>query len=168
MTVPLVILAVFAVAIGFVLGPTHLFAYFVSHTPTLPAAEAEGLNWLMLSVSSLTALVGIGVAWLMYVRQPDLADRLSDAARRLYQLSYNKFYVDELYAAFILKPLAGFTQFIRIFDLFVLDALVDLIGHVPRLIGYRFRPVQNGLVQFYALAMVLGLTVFLIALLTRM
>jgi NADH-quinone oxidoreductase subunit L len=168
MTVPLVILAVFAVAIGFVLGPTHLFAHFVSHTPTLPAVEVEGFNWPMLSLSSLTAVAGIGVAWLMYVRQSDLPTRLADAAQRLYQLSFNKFYVDELYAAFILKPLAGFTQFIRIFDLFVLDALVDLIGHVPRLIGYRFRPVQNGLVQFYALAMVLGLTVFLIALLTRL
>jgi proton-translocating NADH-quinone oxidoreductase chain L len=168
MTVPLVILAVFAVAIGFVLEPTHLFAHFVSHTPTLPAVEVEGFNWPMLSLSSLTAVAGIGVAWLMYVRQPDLPTRLADAAQRLYQLSFNKFYVDELYAVFILKPLAGFTQFIRIFDLFVLDALVDLIGHVPRLIGYRFRPVQNGLVQFYALAMVLGLTVFLIALLTRL
>ena len=42
---------------------------------------------------------------------------------------------------------------------------MDLIGHVPRLIGdFLFRPMQNGLVQFYALAMVLGLTVFLIAL----
>jgi NADH-quinone oxidoreductase subunit L len=46
----------------------------------------------------------------------------------------------------------------------VIDGLVDLVGHIPRLLGDLFRPVQNGLVQFYALAMVLGLTVFLIAL----
>ena len=49
-------------------------------------------------------------------------------------------------------------------DLNVVDALVDLIGQTPRLLGGLFRPVQNGLVQFYALAMVLGLTVFLLAL----
>jgi NADH-quinone oxidoreductase subunit L len=168
MTVPLMILAVFAVGVGFVLGPTHLFEHFVGRTPGLPQTEPEGLNWPLMIVSSLVALAGIGVAWLMYVRQPDLPGRLASAAQGLYQLSLNKFHIDELYDTFILGPLAGFTAFTRIFDLHVLDGLVDLIGQIPRLIGFGFRPVQNGLVQFYALAMVLGLTVFLIALVTRL
>ena len=43
----------------------------------------------------------------------------------------------------------------------ILDAL---IAQVPRVAGTLFRPIQNGLVQFYALAMIAGLTVFLIAL----
>jgi NADH-quinone oxidoreductase subunit L len=168
MTVPLMILAVFAVGIGFVVSPlTHWFGAFLTRTPGLQVAELE-LNWSMMGLSSLLALGGIGVAWLMYVRQPDLPRRMADAAPRLYQLSLNKFHIDELYDALILTPLAGFTSFIRIFDLHVLDALVDLIGHVPRMLGFRFRPVQNGLVQFYALAMALGLTVFLIALVTRL
>ena len=47
--------------------------------------------------------------------------------------------------------------------MYVVDALVDLVGAVPKLLGGLFRPVQNGLVQFYALAMVLGLLVFLLA-----
>ncbi len=168
MTVPLMILAVFAVGVGFVVGPmTHWFGDFLTRTPGLPIVQLE-LNWPMMGVSSLVALGGIGLAWLMYVRQPGLAGQLANAAPKLYQLSLNKFHIDELYDTFILKPLAGFTAFIRIFDLYVLDGLVDLIGHIPRAIGFRFRPVQNGLVQFYALAMVLGLTVFLIALVTRL
>ena len=36
MTVPLIILAVFAVGVGLALGPTHLFAHFLEHTPGLP------------------------------------------------------------------------------------------------------------------------------------
>ena len=168
MTVPLMILAVFAVGVGAVLGPTHLFSNFVARTPGLPEMEGEGLNWGMMGISSLIALGGIGVAYLMYLRQPDLPGRMASAAQGLYQLSLNKFHIDELYETFILKPLAGFTAFTRIFDLYVLDGLVDLIGQLPRLLGFRFRPVQNGLVQFYALAMVLGLTVFLIALVTRL
>ena len=168
MTVPLMILAVFALGVGLALGPTHLFSEFVARTPGLPKMEAEGLNWYMMGLSMLIALGGIGVAWLMYVRQPDLPGRLANSAQGLYQLSLNKFHIDELYDTFILKPLAGFTTFVRIFDLYVLDGLVDLIGQLPRLVGFRFRPVQNGLVQFYALAMVLGLTVFLIALVTRL
>jgi hypothetical protein len=44
----------------------------------------------------------------------------------------------------------------------VLDSLVDLTGNVPRFFGQFFRPMQNGLVQFYALTMVLGLAMFLL------
>src|SRR5262249_12325336 len=59
----------------------------------------------------------------------------------------------------------GFAEFCRLIDHYVIDGVVDLIGHVPRLVAdVLFRPMQNGLVQFYALAMGLGLTVFLIAL----
>jgi NADH-quinone oxidoreductase subunit L len=168
MTIPLMILAVFAVGVGFALGPTHLFGDFVGHATGLPLAEPDQLNWPMMILSSVVALGGIGLAWLMYVRQPELPGRLASAAQGLYQLSLNKFHVDELYDALILKPLNGLAQLSRIFDLYVLDGLVDLLGQLPRLIGFRFRPVQNGLVQFYALAMVLGLTVFLIALVTRL
>jgi NADH-quinone oxidoreductase subunit L len=118
----------------------------------------------MMGLSTAVALAGLGVAWLMYVRQPDLPGRLARAAQALYQLSLHKFAFDELYDAFLLKPANGLAMFARVFDQYVVDGLVDLCGHVPRLIGYLFRPVQNGLVQFYALAMVLGLTVFLLAL----
>jgi NADH-quinone oxidoreductase subunit L len=49
----------------------------------------------------------------------------------------------------------------------LVDGIVDLIGLAPSLIGTWLRPIQNGLVQFYALAMLLGLTVFLCILTLR-
>jgi NADH-quinone oxidoreductase subunit L len=119
----------------------------------------------MMIGSTLLALGGIGAAYLMYVRQPDLPGKLARSAQGLYQLSLNKFHWDDIYDTFILAPLAGFTAFCRIFDQYVVDAIVDLIGRIPSLFGYLFRPVQNGLVQFYALAMTLSLTFFLLALL---
>ena len=45
-----------------------------------------------------------------------------------------------------------------------MDGLVDITGNIPRLAGALFWPIQNGLVQYYALLMILGLTVFLLAL----
>jgi proton-translocating NADH-quinone oxidoreductase chain L len=168
MTIPLMVLAVFAVGVGLVLGPTHLFGHFVGHTPDLPALDEGSLNYFMMVLSSVIALGGIGAAYWMYVRQPDMPARLAKSAQGLYQLSLNKFHIDELYEALILAPLAGFTTFCRIFDLYVLDSLVDLTGQLFRWLGGRFRPVQNGLVQFYALAMVLGLTVFLIVLVSKL
>jgi hypothetical protein len=42
-----------------------------------------------------------------------------------------------------------------------LDAITRLITYLPRLIAALLRPLHNGLVQFYALGMVLGLAVFI-------
>jgi NADH-quinone oxidoreductase subunit L len=174
MTIPLLILAVFAVGVGFVLGPlmpeSWQFAHFLGWAPGLPEVKEAGhhIDWGLMALSGAVALAGIGVAWLMYLRRPDLPGKVAAACGRWYQLSYNKFHVDEIYDAFIVKPLVGLAVFCRVLDQYLVDGLVDLVGHIPRLLGARFRPVQNGLVQFYALAMVLGLTVFLLALVSRL
>jgi NADH-quinone oxidoreductase subunit L len=164
MTVPLLVLSVFALGVGAALGPTHLFAHFVENTPGLPAATAHEANLMLMTVSGLLGLGGVGVAWLMYVKQPSLPAKLAGALQGLYQLSWNKLYIDDLYYAFLVAPLEWLATAAGAVDYYFVDSLVDLIGNVPRLIGYLFRPVQNGLVQFYALAMVLGLTVFLLTL----
>jgi NADH-quinone oxidoreductase subunit L len=168
MTVPLIVLAVFAVGVGFVLGPAGIpalqIAPFLEVTPGFPEEAPHAMMLGLMALSAAVALAGIGVAWWMYVKQPDLPGRLARSAQGLYQLSLNKFHVDELYDTFILGPLRGVTQFARVFDQYVIDGIVDLIGHVPRLFGTLLRPVQNGLVQFYALAMVLSLTVFILML----
>ena len=91
--------------------------------------------------------------------------QLTARMQGLYQLSLNKFYFDELYSAFVVKPLLGMAEFCRIIDLYVVDGLVDIVGYVPRLFGVLFRPIQNGLTQFYALAMALGLAILLAAML---
>jgi NADH-quinone oxidoreductase subunit L len=85
----------------------------------------------------------------------------------LYQLSWNKFHLDEIYDAAIVRPFEGFADFCRIVDWNVLDAIVNLVGQLPAVGARLFRPMQNGLVQFYALAMVLGLAVFILFLATR-
>jgi NADH-quinone oxidoreductase subunit L len=166
MTIPLIVLAVGAVGAGILIEPfTHwLSAFMGGHTAGIETHGPEAMNYPLMVVSTILALGGIGVAWLMYVKQTGLAGRLASQAQILYQMSLNKFHVDEIYEAMILKPLAGFTAFCRMFDLNILDGIVDLVGQLPRLLGGVFRPVQNGLVQFYALAMILGLTVFLLAL----
>jgi NADH-quinone oxidoreductase subunit L len=163
MTVPLMVLAVGAVGAGLVFGPTGWFGEFLGQTPGLGAAE-EHLNVMVATISGLAAIAGIVGAYAMYVRTPSLADRLVRGAQGLYQASLNKLYFDEIYDLFVIKPLTGAAVLCRVFDQYILDGLVDLIGQLPRLLGRLFQPIQNGLVQFYALAMVLGMTVFLIAL----
>jgi NADH-quinone oxidoreductase subunit L len=174
MTIPLIVLAVGALGLGLALGPTGLFEAFVKEHWMLPSFRAavsgepeRGLNWLMMLVSSLVALGGIGLAWWMYVRQPEAAERAVQVAPAAYELSRNRFYLDEIYSALVVRPLAGLAHLCRLFDLYIVDGLVDLVGNVPALLGKVTTPIQNGLVQFYALLMVLGLTGFLLAVLLR-
>jgi NADH-quinone oxidoreductase subunit L len=166
MTIPLIVLAAGALFAGIIVEPfTHWFSgYLYGHTAGLGTHEESPPNYGLLALSSAVALGGIAVAWWMYVRQPGTAARLAQEVRGLYQLSLNKFHVDEIYEALIVRPMTGLAEVCRGFDLYVVDGLVDLIGQTPRLVGALFRPVQNGLIQFYALAMILGLVVFILAL----
>jgi proton-translocating NADH-quinone oxidoreductase chain L len=163
MTIPLMILAVGAVGAGFLLWP---FRSFILRTPRISElAEPEINHAILLVASILVVAAGIGMAWLMYYRNPGMAGRWVANLQALYQLSLNKLHLDEIYYAFVVAPLSGIAVVCRFVDLQVLDSIVDHLGQIPAFIGQLFRPIQNGLVQFYALAMALGLTVFLIALL---
>src|SRR5262249_30187815 len=158
MTVPLMILAVFAFFIGAIVGPTELFAHFLEKTPRMPEAPEHAPNWALMVGSSVLAFLGIGLAWFLYVKRPELPGKIAASIPVLYQLSLNKFFVDEIYERMVAR-VQGFAEFCRTIDQEVVDGIVDLTGEVPRLVGSIFRPVQNGLLQFYALAMMLGLTV---------
>jgi NADH-quinone oxidoreductase subunit L len=165
MWVPLCVLSVGAIFLGMAIEPgTHLFSHFLEthwaeafwqHT-----APHES-NIVLMLISTLFAFGGVGVAWWMYVRQPGLADRLAASMYGFYELSLNKFRVDEIYYALLVRPLSWLATLGRLFDTYVVDAIVDLVGTLPSLFGRVLRPVQNGLVQFYALAMMLGVTAFL-------
>jgi NADH-quinone oxidoreductase subunit L len=176
MTVPLVILAAGAIGLGIVLGPTGLFEGFLDahwlevYFPGLvesPAHAPPWLVWVLMLVSSVVALGGIALAWWMYVRQPAIPAEIIETAPAAYELSRNRFYLDEIYTAVVVRPLDVLAAFCRAFDLFVVDGLVDLVGQTPSFLGRVLSPIQNGLTQFYALLMILGLTGFLLAVLLR-
>jgi NADH-quinone oxidoreductase subunit L len=180
MTVPLMILAVGAVGVGIVLGPTGIFENFLTQhwaqaNESLRSVATEhegnehaghGPNYILMISSSVIALAGIALAAWMY-----LGKRTSEQPGRqfsvLYEMSRNHFYLDEIYDAFIVRPLSGLAQLSRLFDTYIVDGLVDLFGQVPRFVGFLFQPIQNGLVQFYALLMALGLAGFLLSVLLR-
>jgi NADH-quinone oxidoreductase subunit L len=128
-------------------------------------AEPEISHLFLLAGSIGVVAAGIGLAWWMYYRNPGMAGRWAAYFQALYQMSLNKCHLDEIYYAFVVAPLSGIATVCKFLDLQVLDSIIDHLGQIPAFIGQIFRPIQNGLVQFYALAMALGMTVFLIALL---
>ena len=164
MTIPLIVLAVGAFGVGAVLAWNGTIAHFLARTPAfrvyLPEPHEHAPNLMLMGASAVIALAGIGLAYLVYVRKPAAEERFAASYPRLYALSQNRFYIDEIYNAIVVMPANILAKVSAFFDSLV-DGVVDLVGAAPGWIGAALRPIQNGLVQFYALAMMLGLAVFL-------
>jgi len=171
MCIPLWILSAGALGLGAVLGhPTGIFDDFLNLTipGVVEPGVHHGIDWFVVGVSTAAAVAGIFVAYVMYGTSSSLPGRIATLAGPLTDLSRNKFYIDEIYAILFVWPLRGLATVSRFFDWAVIDGmLVGGIGKLPAIVGRLPRPIQNGLVQFYALAMTLGLAVLLWVLLTK-
>jgi NADH-quinone oxidoreductase subunit L len=154
---PMRILAVFALAIGGVVGPTGWFGEYLHHAIGLGEAGEEGVVAGLAVISVAVVVAGIALAWFMYIAAPEMPRRVAAAFGPLYNLSLNKFYVDEIYTALIVAPLRGVAGLSVWFDAHIIDPIVDGIGHLPRLFSNVPLWMHNGLVSSYALIMWLGL-----------
>ena len=153
---PLRLLALSALAVGIVFGPTHLFAEYLTHTPGHAAVEPHGLHWDIMVVSSILGVVGIALAWLFYVRSPSIPESLARTFDPLYTLSLNKFYLDEIFTWVLVAPLRAVAWLSNWFDAAVVDQIVDGVGKVPIVLSRVPVFVHNGLVSTYALVMLGG------------
>jgi len=162
---PLIILAVAALGIGLATGPTHLYSHYLHHTPGLPEGHEFAIDWLMMGISSVLALVGIAVAYVLYVTSPRTAENLKQRLSYAYTASQEGLYIDWLGYKIIAAPLRLFATLCELFDRWVVDTLVDCVGFIPGLFGSIIRPIQNGMVQNYGAVMMIGLVVCLVSVL---
>ena len=165
MAVPLAILAIAALGIGLVTGPTHLYGHYIHHTPGLPEGPEFSLDILMMAISSVLALVGIGVAYFCYVVSPKTAQNLKRSFSWPHQISHEGLYLDSFGYRFVANPLRALSSLLELFDRWVIDTLVDCVGFIPGLFGSILRPIQNGMVQNYGMVMLIGLVVCLVSVL---
>ena len=166
MTIPLMILALLAVTGGF-FGVPHVFHlipngmenYFHGFFTEIPSGHgAVSTEWTLMGFSVAFALLAWFVAGRLYHSGFDLASRLRSKCEPLYQLSLNKWYVDEFYNSVIIQPGRLFSTHIlwRLFDQNVIDRAVNTTADIARMVGNSIRPLQNGLTQNYALIFTLG------------
>ena len=170
MTVPLVILAICSLIVGYVLHARHAFTHLIDSTPSLAfisrheAVSPAEFHWDIAIQSSLIAIAGVALASFFYLGDLEPIRWLSRKVRPLYQLSYHKMFFDEIYSFLIVRPTGAMAKCCYWVDRYVIDALVDATGRLALRIGAIFRSLQSGLVQFYALVMLLGLLVLFITL----
>jgi len=175
MTWPLAFLGFLSIVAGWVAFPLlqHGFSSFVYHGEMHHA----GPNYLLMGISSIVALSGIALAYLVYFKKMISADKIAERFKPLYTFLYNKWYFDELYDLIIIRPIMAFARYMWTFDSSVIDGLVNLIGKLTIIwadikmwidkwivdgavngLGWivlqwssLLRFVQTGAVQFYAM-----------------
>jgi NADH-quinone oxidoreductase subunit L len=154
---PLRILAMFALFIGGLVGPTGWFGHYLEHANGLGEGGHEGFVVGLVALSVAVVVAGIVLAWFMYISQPELPSRAASVFGPLYKLSLNKFYFDEIYTALIVAPLRGLAGLSNWFDQNIIDPIVDGFAVVARAFSGVPLWMHNGLVPSYALIMWLGL-----------
>ncbi len=120
-------------------------------------AESATLEFAMMAVSVVIALIGIGMAYLLYVKNPALPKKVAENFSGLYRLVFNKYYVDELYEALFVNSLKKMgTALWKGFDDFIIDGTVNGIAYLIGWLSSVLRQIQTGFVQNYAFSMIIG------------
>jgi NADH-quinone oxidoreductase subunit L len=157
-TVPLAILAALSVAGGFIRIPVWLEKFF-------PAAEApEEFSLVVISVAA--GVIGIALAYVMYIAKPALADSVSSGFGWLYRAVYNKYFVDEIYDAAVVNPLVAGSRVVlwRGVDAGLVDGIANGIGSRSQGFGSWLKLLQSGNIRSYATWVLFGSVILMVAL----
>jgi NADH-quinone oxidoreductase subunit L len=129
--------------------------------------EVEGggvnLELLLMGVSVAIAVIGICVAFYLYIWKTDLPQRLGQRFKTIYTIVFHKYYVDEIYEALFVNGAKRLGTFLwRRVDEGVVDRSVNLVAALMGWLGDTLRRIQTGNVQSYALGIILGAVIVII------
>jgi len=171
MTIPLVLLAIPAALLGLVVGlppETGWIHRFLE--PVFFDVEHEKFVWLgvgggLMVFSLAVALLGVYVAYVMYIRRTELPGRLAARLPAAYEASFNKMYMDQIYEVVPIRSTIAFAGWLWTFvDTKVIDGAVNGLARLWELFGERLRPLQTGRVQNYTLSIFAGMLVLVVVL----
>jgi NADH-quinone oxidoreductase subunit L len=151
MWAPLAVLAVLSVVGGFLFNVPKILGNM------FPIVETVEVPWLVY-VSVLAGVVGIGLAYYMYVVNLDLPEMITSRLGGLYTLVYNKYFVDEVYDATVVHPLVEGSRSVlwHGVDQGVIDGIVNGVGRESKTVGGFLRLMSSGNIRSYATWVVLG------------
>ena len=171
MAIPLVVLAIGSVFAGYLgvpaaIGGSNLFERFLAPSLAVPAIGAAAsapehathtLELILIVVSSVLALLGIGIAAYLYLKRPHMPDVFAARFPGLYQFLVNKGYIDELYDEALVQPIEVLSE--RVLwkgDTSVIDGAVRGTGTIVFETGAAVRMIQTGSMRTYAVSVLFG------------
>jgi NADH-quinone oxidoreductase subunit L len=166
-TIPLIVLALLSAAAGFIGIPSifathgHHLANFLSPliNPSNTSIElSHATEYMLMGVSVALALLAMALAVSWFPKRPDLK-----APTGLGKVLANKWYVDELYQAIIIKPIHAFSKLLdTVIEKLAIDGVVNGIGKLVQTGSRQLRLLQSGLVGSYVLLMIVGILALLV------
>jgi NADH-quinone oxidoreductase subunit L len=168
-TLPLMVLAVLSLFGGYVgvpaiLGGANHIHHFLepvfghaSETYGLSAHGSHAAEYGLMGISVGIAVVGIALAYIMYLKSPELPGRFVASFQGLHRAVFNKWYVDEIYDALFVNPTKRLGTFLwKGFDVVVVDGIVNGAGKIVVACSKALRFTQTGYVHNYAMSMAVG------------
>jgi NADH-quinone oxidoreductase subunit L len=164
MTIPLIVLAILSVIGGFINIP-EVFANGAERltkflAPIVPNAETtvnHSTEWLLMGLTTVIAVIAILIAWSRY---KTYKEEQPSAFGKVLQ---NKWYVDELYDALIVRPLNKLGAFANTaLERSGIDAIVNGVGRLVNYSSRQLRWLQSGQVGSYVLLMVISMVIFFV------
>ena len=164
-TVPLIILGALAAIGGVISLPGN--SWLNHYMAPLFAHKAHGEHHLdadaykLMAIATIGALVGIGIAYSMYLKKKQVPVT-DNEVQGLHKVLSNKYYLDEIYMAIIVKPLYAISTFAKNFIEKYLSKTVFGFGSATYALSIQGKRIQNGNIGVYLFAFILGICGFLI------
>lgn len=170
MALPLIILAAGSATAGMLATKLDYFSnqfiteWFASQQPHNHEHSIHSPNYWLIATTVTIVLVTAALTYFLYGTSNSEMHSLSQ--EEISNIVYNRFYVDELYSYLVIKPLIFLANLAKFIEQ-IMIALVMMIAQLPKIFVYmlQLRYLQNGLLQFYGISMILGVAIFMIFLL---
>ena len=148
------------------------FPGFVSGDPDAAAEHAAAWGqpslghapfpWVGFLTATVIALAGIALAWFMHLKSRSTAETVAEKLSGLSLVLEGKYWVDSIYQALIVEPLRALGKLLYWVDATLVSGAVFAAAYVPVIGGYFAGAAQNGALQGYAGAMLLGVALLLL------
>jgi NADH-quinone oxidoreductase subunit L len=123
----------------------------------LPAEPAHHADWIP-AVATAAAVLGILVAWYLYLSMPDVRASLKRALSPLLRVFAAKYWFDDVYDGFVRRVVVDGSRGLlwQRFDVGFVDGIVNGTGRATAALGQAMRPIETGFVRHYALLVLAG------------
>lgn len=159
MVIPLIVLAVLSVIGGYIGFPGHsILARWLEPVTGAHHAEHGATAYIIMAVSIVIGLLGMGLGYILYVNAPEIPRRIYENFKMVHKVLFNKYYVDEIYEFIFVNGVKKLSTLCwKYFDVIVVDGAVLAFARVSKFAGDMSRLMQTGAIQLYAAFIVLGI-----------
>ena len=181
MTVPLMVLAFLSIFAGWLCVPHGVATIIPGHPhnlldewihPLMGKFEmghgSLTLEFTLMAITLAGVFASVVLAYVLYCKKPELAAKNAKTFKGLYNLLYNKYWVDEFYFKSMIDPLISFSRTLWTkVDVKIIDRVTYNLSDMVRNAGGGLKMAQSGNLQTYALYVLIGLVFSLFFLMVR-